>query len=198
MQSHQDDGEAVATGAGGLSFSHGDHVVLFYRDDDELARWVGEFVLQAGYNGGSAIVITTQAHLRLVEDRLVGAGVDVATARAGGSFLALDATETMRQFVAADWPSPAGFWQAMSPLLRRAAEAGKPVYIFGEMVSLLWDAGQVNAAVELEAMWNELRSQYPMSLFCAYPAQSVHGEQHEDALGELCRAHTTVIGASPR
>jgi hypothetical protein len=194
MQSHQDGGEAVTTGAGGLSFSHGDHVVLFYRDDSELARWVAEFVLQAGYNGGSAIVITTPAHLRLVEDRLVGAGVDVAAARAGGSFLALDAAETMRRFVADDWPSPAGFWQAVSPLLRQAAETGKPVHVFGEIVSLLWGAGQVNAAIELEAMWNELRGQYPMSLFCAYPAQSVRGEQHEDALAEVCRAHTAVIG----
>jgi hypothetical protein len=122
MQSHRDDGEAAATGAEGPSFSHGDHVVLFYRDDDELARRVGEFVLQAGYNGGSAIVITTAAHLRLMEDWLV------------------------------------------------------------------------SAAIELEAMWNELGSQYPMSLFCAYPAQAVRGEQHEDALAEVCRAHTAVIG----
>jgi hypothetical protein len=194
MQSHRDDGEAAATGAEGPSFSHGDHVVLFYRDDDELARRVGEFVLQAGYNGGPAIVIATAAHLRLMEDWLVRAGVDIAAARAGGSFLALDATETMRRFVGAGWPSPASFWQAMSPLLREAAEAGKPVHIFGEMVALLWDAGQVTAAIELEAMWNELGSQYPMSLFCAYPAQAVRGEQHEDALAEVCRAHTAVIG----
>jgi hypothetical protein len=100
----------------------------------------------------------------------------------------------MRRFVGAGWPSPASFWQAMSPLLREAAEAGKPVHIFGEMVALLWDAGQVTAAIELEAMWNELGSQYPMSLFCAYPAQAVRGEQDEDALAEVCRAHTAVIG----
>jgi hypothetical protein len=155
-------------------------------------------VLQAGYNGGSAIVIATQEHQRLVEDRLVRAGVDVAAARAGGSFVALDAAETMGRFVSADWPSPASFWQVVSPLLRPAAEAEKPVHIFGEMVSLMWEAGQVNAAIELEAMWNEVGRQYPMSLLCAYPVQAVRGEQHDDALTELCRAHTAVAGASPR
>jgi hypothetical protein len=33
---------------------------------------------------------------------------------------------------------PGGFWQAISPLLRQAANAGRPVRVFGEMVSLLW------------------------------------------------------------
>ena len=198
MQSHRNgDGEAVAAEAGGLGVSHGDHVVLFYRDDAELARRVGEFVLQAGYNGGTAIVIATPDHRRLVEDRLVRAGVDVEAARAAGSYLALDATETMRRFVATDWPSPASFWEAVTPLIRPAAGAGKPVYIFGEIVSLLWDAGLVNAAIELEAMWNELAGQYPLSLLCAYRAGATGDEAHEDARAEVCRAHTAVLGEPP-
>jgi hypothetical protein len=43
------------------------------------------------------------------------------------------------------------------------------VRVFGEMVSLLWDAGLIDAAVELEVLWNELGVQYPFSLLCAYP-----------------------------
>ena len=75
----------------------------------------------------------------------------------------------MRGFMVADWPDPAGFWQAISPLLRQAAKTGQPVRVFGEMVSLLWDAGLIDAAVELEVLWNELGVQYPFSLLCAYP-----------------------------
>ena len=97
----------------------------------------------------------------------------------------------------AGWPSPASFWQATTPLIRPAAEAGKPVHVFGEMVSLLWDAGLVGAVIELEAMWNELGSQYPFSLLCAYPAQAVGGEQHQEALAEVCRAHAAVLGQPP-
>jgi hypothetical protein len=132
-----------------------------------------------------------------VEDRLVRAGVDVEAARAAGSYLALDATETMRRFVATDWPSPASFWEAVTPLIRPAAGAGKPVYIFGEIVALLWDAGLVNAAIELEAMWNELASQYPLSLFCGYRARPAGDEHHRDALAQVCRAHTAVLGEPP-
>jgi hypothetical protein len=36
------------------------------------------------------------------------------------------------------------------------------------MVSLLWDASLTDAAIEVEAMWNELGAQYPFSLLCAY------------------------------
>jgi hypothetical protein len=198
MQSHPDgDGEAVAAEAGGLGVSHGAHVVLFYRDDAELARRVSEFVLRAGYNGGTAIVIATQDHRRLVEERLVRAGVDVEAARAAGSYLALDAAETMRRFVATDWPSPASFWETVTPLIRPAADADEPVHVFGEMVSLLWEAGHVNAAVELEAMWNELASQYPIILLCGYPARAVGGEHHQEALAEVCQAHTAVLGKPP-
>jgi hypothetical protein len=65
------------------------------------------------------------------------------------------------------------------------------------MVSLLWDAGLVSAAIEVEAMWNELGGQYPFSLLCAYPAQPVSCAHHLDALTEVCRAHTHVIGGPP-
>lgn len=198
MTSHWDvDGEAVASGAEPLSVSHGDHVVLFYQDDDELAARVSEFVLDVGYNGGAAIVIATPAHRRWIADRLARAGLDVAAAQARGSYLALDATETMRRFVATGWPSPASFWQVMSPLIRPAAGVGKPLHVFGEMVSLLWQAGLVNAAIDVEAMWNELGGQYSFSLLCAYPAQAISDDHNQDALTEVCRAHAAVVGTSP-
>ena len=82
-------------------------------------------------------------------------------------------------------------------MLRQAARAGRPVRVFGEMVSLLWDASLSDAAIEVEAMWNELGAQYPFSLLCAYPADSVRGDQHLDALAEVCRVHASVAGDVP-
>jgi hypothetical protein len=107
---------------------------------------------------------------RSFERHLAGVGVDVAAACARGAYLTRDASETMRGFMVADWPDPAGFWQAISPLLRQAAKAGQPVRVLGEMVSLVWNAGLIDAAVELEVLRNELGVQYPFSLLCAYPS----------------------------
>lgn len=188
------DGDAVATGTEVLDTGRGEHVVLFYRDQEELASWVSEYLLPAVAGDGVAIVLATPDHRESFETRLACAGVDMAAARANGSYLALDASETIRGFMVADWPDPASFWQKITPLLRQAARAGQPVRVFGEMVAVLWDMGLVNAAIEVEAMWNELGGQYPFSLLCAYPAQSHSCAHHLDALTEVCRAHAEVIG----
>ena len=46
------------------------------------------------------------------------------------------------------------------------------------MVALLWDAGLVNDAVQLEEMWGSLGLSHSFSLFCSYPARSVTGDGH--------------------
>ena len=187
----------MATGTEVLNAGHRGHAVLFYRDEQELTDRVCEYLLPAVQDGGAAIVVATPGHRLSVERHLAGIGVDVAAARARGCYLATDASETMRRFMVAGWPDAGDFWQAISPLLRQAAKAGQPVRVFGEMVALLWDAGLIDAASEVEAMWNELGGQYPFSLLCAYPAQPVICAHHLDALTEVCRVHTQVIGVPP-
>jgi hypothetical protein len=65
------------------------------------------------------------------------------------------------------------------------------------MVSLLWEAGLVKAAIDVEAMWNELASQYPFSRLCGYSARVVGGDGNQDALTEVCRARAAVVGVPP-
>ena len=76
-------------------------------------------------------------------------------------------------------------------LIRRAGAGGRPVRAFGEMVALLWDDGLVNAAVQLEAMWDELGRRHPFSLFCGYRADSV--TRDIDAFAEVCRLHGEIL-----
>jgi hypothetical protein len=181
---------------GPLSAGSGGHTVVFHRGGDELAGKVSAYLRQAFRQGGAAIVIATPQHRRAISARLTRAGVNVAAAEAAGAFAALDAIETMSRFMVAGSPDAASFWQVISPLIRPATEAFAPVHVFGEMVALLWDLGQVSAAIEVEAMWNELAAQYPFSLLCAYPAESVSGDHNRDALAEVCRVHLSV-GAMP-
>ena len=188
----------MAAGTEDLREGPGRHAVLFYSDGDELAGQVSAYLLEAIREGGVAVVIATPAHRDSIAAALAGAGVDVAARETAGLYVARDAFETMDQFMVADWPSAASFWQVISPLIAEAAEAGAPVYVFGEMVALLWDFGQVNAAIEVEAMWNELAAQCSFSLLCAYPAGLVRGDRHQDALAEVCRVHASVTGDVPR
>jgi MEDS: MEthanogen/methylotroph, DcmR Sensory domain len=187
----------VAVRTGNQRGEPGGHSVLFYRDGDEFAGRVSAHLLEAIRAGGTALVVATREHRDAIAEALARAGADVGASAAAGRYVALDAATTMDRFMVADWPSAAGFWQVVTPLISRAAETGAPVHVFGEIVALLWDFGLVNAAIEVEAMWNELAAQYAFSLLCAYPADSVRGAAHQDALAELCRVHTAVVGDSP-
>lgn len=171
--------------------------MLFYSGVDEFTGQVGEFLLEGIRAGGATVVVATPAHRDSIAAALADAGIDVAARQAAGLHVALDASETMDRFMVAGWPSAASFWEVISPIVTRAAEAGTPVHVFGEMVALLWDSGQVNAAIEVEAMWNELAAQYSFSLLCSYPADSVRGDRHQDALAEVCGAHASVAGDVP-
>ena len=184
----------MAAGTEVLRGGRRDKAVVFYRDEEELAEQVSEYLLLAIQDGGVAIVVATAAHRRSFEGHLAGMGVDVAAASARGFYLAPDASETMRGFMVADRPDPAGFWQAISPMLRQAAKAGRPVRVFGEMVALLWHQGLVSAGVDVEALWNELGAQYPFELLCAYPEAVLGDDAHADAIAQVCAAHEAIAG----
>jgi PAS domain S-box-containing protein len=67
------------------------------------------------------------------------------------------------------------------------------VAIFGEMVAVLWSEGKVEAALELEQLWNELARTRSFSLRCAYPLQGFDSEQHGESFRKICTAHSGVI-----
>jgi hypothetical protein len=173
-----------------------DHAVTFYASDQELADQVYEHLcVPAGQ--GTAIVIATPEHRKLFSERMTQAGIDVPAEWARGSFVALDAGEVMASFMTAGWPDPAAFWATLSPLLKQALVRPGPVRVFGEMVALLWADGQTGAAVDLEALWNELAGQYSFSLLCAYPASIVRDDDLADEVTHLHAAHSALRPAGP-
>ena len=170
----------------------GHHVVQFYGHAEELAERVTGYLLEALAGGGVAIVVATAAHRREFETRLTQAGVDLAAAREGGGYLALDARETLCQFMPGGRLDAAAFDRVIGGLIAQAGAAGRPVRAYGEMVALLWDDGLVSAAAELEAKWDELGRRHCFSLFCGYRADSVTDDV--DAFVRVCRLHQEVVG----
>lgn len=174
-----------------------DHVVVFYASDREFTQTAGEFLGGALGTEGVAVVIATPSHRLALEAWMEKAGVDVAAARAHGLYIELDAVATLARFMINGWPDPAAFWQVISPVIQRASGTAWPVSVCCEIVALLWESGQAGAAIDAEALWNEMASRYSFSLLCAYPAQSVSTPELSDALTQVCLAHTGTTGASP-
>lgn len=172
----------------------GDHVVQFYADDSELVGAVVPY-FAAAQAGDVAIVIATDAHLRAFQAELEAGGLDIAQASLDGRFVALDAATTLAALLVDGQVDHDAFHQVIGGLVRKVSESGRPVRAYGEMVALLWDAGNVLAAIELERLWNGLARELPFSLFCAYPAASVSGSEHAEALHQICHLHSSVLQA---
>src|SRR4029434_1895112 len=69
------------------------------------------------------------------------------------------------------------------------------VRVFGEMVALLWAEGNMDAALQLEMLCNDLVTLHPFSLLCAYPLRGFTQATHAQPLLTICAAHSHVIPA---
>ncbi len=170
-----------------------EHLMQFYEADAVLVETVVEYV-GAGLRAGDVVIaIITEAHRAEVEDGLRSSGLDLDAACAGGQYIALDAAETLALIMAAGNPAPARFEEVIGTIVARAAEGGRPIRAFGEMVALLAAEGNHAAAVRLEGLWNALRRVHTFSLLCTYPVNVLSGTAFEAVFGDVCAEHTLVI-----
>jgi hypothetical protein len=136
------------------------HFVRFYDDGDIVMDEVAAFLRQAVGAGGKGIVIATPDHVDVLRRRLGTAAVRVAW---------MDADAMLARFMVDGWPDPARFDAAVGTAVAAACAGGTTVHAFGEMVALLCARGRHEAALQLEALWNDLARRHDFSLFCAYP-----------------------------
>lgn len=170
------------------------HAVQFYEKDDFLLEGVTRFVAAGISDGDCSIVIATKPHRVDLEARLVRRGLDLNAARRRGSYVALDAAETLAKFMTGDQPDATKFDQFVGALVEGSVQ-GPPirrVRAFGEMVALLWSGGNPDGAIELERLWNQLAKRLTFSLLCGYPIRAFAGTEHERGFAALTAAHAHV------
>lgn len=170
------------------------HFVQFYETDPFLLDSLSAFIRAGLGMGDVCIVLATEEHRTLLEQRLQASALDLAAATTEGAYLALDASEMLSKFMVDGLPEPRRFAEVMGGLITRAAKEQRRIRIFGEMVALLWAAGNHAGAVRLEALWNELPAiTPPFSLFCAYAMPEFAGEGYEALFATICRQHSHVL-----
>jgi anti-sigma regulatory factor (Ser/Thr protein kinase) len=172
--------------------SAGEHVAVLYEHDYEVAQTVGSYVAAGVQAGGVAIIIATETHRAAISAELEAAGIDVEAALEQGWVVSVDAAATMSQFISDGRIDHDDFLRVVGGLVRDAALAGS-VRAYGEMVALLWESGDVVAAIELEGLWNEFGRELEFSLLCGYHASSVSEPEHAQALRQVCDLHSSVL-----
>ena len=160
------------------------HIVGLFGDERGFTQSVADFLAVAARQGDTAIAIVTGAHRRALTDELCGRGVDVAN-----TVIMLDASATLASFMSDGRLNRDAFHARMGDLLRPLCGSGRAARVFGEMVAVLWEAGEVNQAIELESRWNELGGILPFSLYCGYPRTSVCGSEHAESFRRMRQLH---------
>jgi hypothetical protein len=170
------------------------HAVHFYDRPSSLIDRVCEFVREGFRADDAAIIICTPEHLQSIDACLSARGFDVDALRNGGQYVALDAAQTLDQFIVNGQPDHQRFSDVVGGQLLRTHATYPRVRAFGEMVALLWETGNSRAALELEDMWNELLGHHPFSLLCAYSLDALGKPASLQTVVDIAKLHGKVIG----
>ena len=173
------------------------HSVHFYDEDSFLLDSLTKLVGTALVASDAAIVIATPEHRKELARRLKARGLDLELAAQLGRYYAFDAAETLSVFMVNGAPDARLFDTFMGHALSSVQLATKGessrLVLFGEMVALLWTDGNLDGALKLERLWNDLAHTHSFHLHCAYPMKGFDREGHSQAFLNICAEHSHVV-----
>ena len=95
-----------------------------------------------------------------------------------------------------DRPDPDRFRVTVEAIFANAAPRVGPVCFFGEMVALLWERGNLEGALALESLWNDMAARHRFALFCAYAMSALEASGDLAAAKRMCDRHSSVVPLS--
>lgn len=169
------------------------HLVQFYDKPAFLAKSVGAFIGSGLRNQEAAVIIAKPAHREAFIQTLEADGLNASARVKNGQLLLLDAAQTLATFVVGGAIKQRLFEESMGRLLEPLRDRFPRTRAYGEMVGLLWDAGNSEATVELERLWNELAGKYSFSLLCGYRQETFFAQEHSQGYQSICQHHSHVL-----
>jgi len=170
------------------------HAVEFYSEEPVFLAGVSSFAAAALEAGNPVIVMATAAHREGLMRRLRSVRFDIDGAVQQGRYISLDAAELLSRIMVGGLPDSGRFLEGLSRLVRSASATVKTqharVAICGECVGILCAEGNIDAAIQLERIGNELIKIHDVEILCAYPLGAFHRERR--AIASVCREHSAV------
>lgn len=162
------------------------HTVQFYESDTILIPSIAHYFMTGLTFNETCIIIATPEHRKALRSSLGQLGLDIDLAEMCGQYIALDAADTLSHFMKDGMPHKESFLQVVGSLVPHLS--ARPVRAFGEMVAILWDAGNKEGALALEEFWNDLGKLRNFELLCAYEKNSVAND-----IKRICDTHTLSV-----
>jgi DcmR-like sensory protein len=184
--------DEAARAIGGTRAGDTGHDVQFYRTEAHLTRSVADFLADGVRAGQPLIVIATPAHRKAFAVELHARGLDVEELLSGREAIWLDARETLSMFMESAHPNRELFLATVGSVFEQVLRKRHYLVVrgYGEMVDLLASDGNLEGAILLEQLWNELAAKYAYSLLCGYSLDNFLHEAGTAKLREVCEHHT--------
>jgi hypothetical protein len=167
-----------------------DHFVQLYQDVGALASAVGDYVAEGLRRGEAAVIIATPRYRAAFVEK-----INAPAAANSGQLRLLDAEETLAKFMASGMPQWKPFHELIGGLIAELRLQYPTVRAYGEMVDVLWQGGNREAAIRLEEYWNDLARLQTFSLFCAYRMDPLDSQLYGGPLESVCKVHSHLIPA---
>jgi hypothetical protein len=174
------------------------HEVSFYPDDAAFVHGFARLVESALKVGNAVIAVTAEPHHANMLKTLSGTGTDVDAALEDGSFIQLDVIDTLSTLMVNDLPDPDRCAKLIGDLILKASKAASGehprVAICGECSPTLLAEGNVEAAIRLEHLWNEITRNYNADTLCGYLWSTFPRKENIPIFERICSEHSAVVG----
>jgi transcriptional regulator with XRE-family HTH domain len=173
------------------------HRVASFGDGRALVDDFSRFIEAALNDGRAVIVILTASHRTSLLQTLRTRGLDTATAIRAGRFIVLDVGDTLSKFMVNDLPDKAQFLRVTGELIGSAARAAKGKYprvaACGECAPVLLALGKLEAAIQLERLWDEVAGSHDIDILCGYVLGGHQSKEDRQIFQRICLEHSSHI-----
>jgi len=169
------------------------HEILLCSGDQVLLGEITRFTAAALNAGNAVIALLTKAHQDVLLRRLHAQGVGIVAAIQQNTYIPLDVNEVLSMLTIDDRPDADRISMAVDDIVKGAATGPsgerRRVVVCGEGAPTLLAQGKVEAAIQLEHLWDEVVKIHGVDTLCPY----LIPEGQEDVIKRLCAEHTAVV-----
>jgi DNA-binding NarL/FixJ family response regulator len=172
------------------------HEIAYYSDHAAFVLGFAGFVDAALRVGRPVIVIASESHRQSLVQNLRSQGVDTAGSIGRGGLMLLDVFEVLSAFMVNGRPDRVRFAKAAGDLIAAAARTAKAGHLriaaCGECAPTLLEQGGVDAAIELEHLWDEIARTRDVDILCGYVLSGLPSDYKMAASRRIEAEHSAV------
>jgi CheY-like chemotaxis protein len=175
------------------------HCLHLYDTEDGLLDMYAGFAVAALQAGDAVMLGANASRLRAIEPRVNARGFDAKALIHDGRYVPYDVDDALSACVRSGDIDAASLGEFFRPLFARACAEGDRktgrVSIAGALAPALYEAGQTDAAIELERRAGDVFDERVTAVLCPYPVACFPPNRSE-GLKAICSAHLTIAAAS--